>query len=63
MSYLFQKILEDEGITQEESFKVQDANRRARDQTREEFMTGAPEDLIQEVERPVLLGAKAKDEL
>ncbi len=63
LSYLFQKILDDEGITQEESFKVQDANRRARDQTREEFMTGAPEDLIQEVERPVLLGAKAKDEL
>ena len=63
VSHLYRQILQDEGIQRDEAFKVQDANRRARDQARHEMLTGAPEDLVQEVERPVALGARGKDEL
>lgn len=47
VAHLYRQIVQEEGIGTKDTFRVQDANRRARDQARQEVLTGAPEDIIQ----------------
>jgi len=60
---VYRQIVEEEGVDIKDQFKVQEANRRARNKVMDEVLTGAPVDIVDEVNLEVNLGGRNKDEL
>ena len=56
VSQRYRQIMKEEGTDLSDKFGVQEANRRARDQVREEILESAPEHIREEVESDVSMG-------
>jgi len=56
VSERYQQIVSEEGTNVDEKFASQEANRRARDEVRNQLLSTAPADVREEIEREVHLG-------